>query len=181
MTPSDINTLDDTEALIERLQEVCNGLGQGVSISTADLVNAAFPHARIVQTACFTILQRPPTAMEGYWTRGVQVRGKFGNPKRPYLWHNLLPICPHCRGTGRVAMVMPSVASLQRPAIDRSAIPALPRVTTWEEFDALDDADKWDMWGEMRLVPRLTPEDLEIYGREIERRRLIEAEKKWEV
>lgn len=96
----------DIASVLPRLKEVCDALSPGVRISTSDLVKRAWPHDAITQRAAFSVLTHPPSALEGYWTRGSPVKGKFGM-KRPYLWHALLPICPHCHGTGRVALAMP--------------------------------------------------------------------------
>lgn len=157
-------------AITERLLETCAGLNPAVSIGTADLVRAALPHDVADQRLAFTILNRPPAAFDGYWTRGVPVRGKFG-VKRPYLWHGLRAICPHCHGSGRVIIAGPAQPVLQTPVIDTAAIPAPAKAMTWADFDLLDDAAKnLITWPECGRIPRDTATDIESYLAEMVRR-----------
>ena len=137
------------EAIVVRLKEACDKLSSGVRISTSDLVKRAFPHEIVSQRLAFSLLTRPPATFDGYWTRGVSVKGKFG-PKRPYLWHALLPICPHCHGSGRMARTLPPKSAL-----------------TWADFDMLYDAAKE---AASALPERKTQEDIESYRIEIARR-----------
>lgn len=146
---------DLSRAIVERLKTACDSLAPGVTISTSDLVRKALPHEEISQRLAFAILTRPPATFDGYWTQGVAVKGKFGM-KRPYLWHAIHAICPHCKGSGRV-----------RP--ERVGIAVAPKPSTWADFDLLDDAAK-DAIPWASVPARETREDIESYIAETARR-----------
>lgn len=116
--------------IVHAIQLSCAALSERVSISTADLVNRLWPDDDELRKQAFSVLAHPPAALDGYWTRGLPVRGRFG-VKRPNLWHRPKPPCPHCHGTG----LLQSMAA--EPVLDDSDDDEVGPLTAEEAAEVL--------------------------------------------
>lgn len=134
---------DLTTQLADAIAGFCERLTPLTRLSTADVITRVWPHDPLMRKAAFSLLTRPPVALERYWTRGAEVKGKFGL-KRPYLWHAPQEPCPCCNGTGR------------KPYVSRAP-------TSWEAFGLLSSEEQVLWAGSMVGVARVTNEDLEAY------------------